>query len=194
MNLIERAKSILLQPQTTWATIDAEPTDAATLYTRYAMVLAAVPAVCGFIGLSLIGFSAFGVSVRMPLLAGLVNMVLSYALSLAGIFVLGLIIDALAPTFGGQKSQIQALKVAVYASTAALLGGVFSLLPVLSMLGLLAALYSIYLLYTGLPVLMKSAPEKSVAYTVVVLIAAIVMEVLMGAVSAVFIPGSAGML
>ncbi|MBV7455853.1 YIP1 family protein [Acidovorax sp. sif1233] len=189
MNLIERAKSILLQPKETWVAIESESTDAATLFTRYYMILAAIPVVCGFIGLSLIGFGGFGVTVRVPLVSGLVNMVVSYVLSLVGVFVLALIIDALAPAFGGQKNQIQALKVAVYASTAAMLGGVFSLLPALAMLGLLAALYSIYLLYTGLPVLMKSAPEKSVAYTVVVIIAAIVMGVVIGAVSSVFMPG-----
>ncbi|MFY3385468.1 Yip1 family protein [Paracidovorax sp. MALMAid1276] len=194
MNLIERAKNILLQPRPTWAAIDAEPADVASLYTNYAMVLAAIPAVCGFIGLSLIGFSAFGVSVRVPLVAGVVNMVLSYVLSLVGIFVLGLIIDALAPTFGGHKSPIQAQKVAVYASTAALVGGVFSLLPALSMLALLAALYSVYLLYTGLPVLMKSASEKSAAYTAVVVVAAIVVGVVMAMVSSLFMPGSAAML
>jgi hypothetical protein len=72
--------------------------------------------------------------------------------------------------------------------TAALLGGIFSLLPALAMLGLLAAVYSIYLLYTGLPVLMKSAPEKSVAYTAVVIVAAIVLGVVIGAVSTMFLP------
>nr|WP_296018670.1 Yip1 family protein [uncultured Acidovorax sp.] len=193
MNLIERAKRILLQPKDAWIAIDAERTDAATLFTRYAMILAAIPAVCGFIGMSLIGFGGFGVTIRVPFVSGLVNMVVSYVLSLAGIFVLGLLIDALAPTFGGQKNAIQALKVAVYASTAALLGGIFSLLPALAMLGLLAAVYSIYLLYTGLPVLMKSAPEKSVAYTAVVIVAAIVLGVVIGAVSTLFLPRGGAM-
>ncbi|MFT4241222.1 MAG: hypothetical protein QM569_02960 [Acidovorax sp.] len=45
MNLIERVKNILLQPRETWAAIDAEATDVATLFTRYATVLAAIPAV-----------------------------------------------------------------------------------------------------------------------------------------------------
>ena len=188
MNLIERAKSILLQPKETWVTIASESTDAATLFTRYAMILAAIPAVCGFIGMSLIGFGGFGMTIRVPIVSGLVNMVLSYAMSLAGIYVLGLIIDALAPTFGGQKNPIQALKVAVYASTAALLGGVFSLLPALSVLMLVAALYSIYLLYTGLPVLMKNLPEKSVVYTVVVIVAAIVVGVIIAVVTSLFVP------
>ena len=188
MNLIERVKNILLQPQETWAVIESETTDVPTLFTRYAMILAAIPAVCGFIGMSLIGFGGFGVTIRVPLVSGLVNMVVSYVMSLVGVFVLGLIINALAPTFGGQKSGIQALKVAVYASTAAMLGGVFSLLPALSMLGIVAALYSIYLLYTGLPVLMKNLPGKSVVYTVVVIVAAIVVGVVMAAVSSLFIP------
>ena len=188
MNLIERVKNILLQPQETWAVIESETTDVPTLFTRYAMILAAIPAVCGFIGMSLIGFGGFGVTIRVPFVSGLVNMVVSYVMSLVGVFVLGLIINALAPTFGGQKSGIQALKVAVYASTAAMLGGVFSLLPALSMLGIVAALYSIYLLYTGLPVLMKNLPGKSVVYTVVVIVAAIVVGVVMAAVSSLFIP------
>ena len=193
MNLIERVKNILLQPQETWAVIESETTDVPTLFTRYAMILAAIPAVCGFIGMSLIGFGGFGVTIRVPLVSGLVNMVVSYVMSLVGVFVLGLIINALAPTFGGQKSGIQALKVAVYASTAAMLGGVFSLLPSLSMLGFLAALYSIYLIYTGLPTLMKSLPEKSVVYTVVVVVAAIVVGVVIAAVSSVFIPSGGAM-
>jgi hypothetical protein len=188
MQLIEHAKSILLQPKETWPRIEAEPASTASLFTGYLMVLAAIPAVCGFIGMSLIGFGGFGITVRVPLLAGLANMVVSYVLSLVGVFVLGLIVDALAPTFGGVKSPIQALKLVVYASTAALLGGVFSLLPSLSMLGLLAALYSIYLIYTGLPVLMKNPAEKSAVYTVVVIVAGIVMGVVIGAVGSLFMP------
>lgn len=193
MQLIERAKGILLKPKETWADIEAETASTAGLFTGYLMLLAAIPAVCGFIGMSLIGFSGFGVTVRVPLLAGLANMVVSYVLSLVGVFVLALIVDALAPTFGGMKSQIQALKLVVYASTAALLGGVFSLLPSLSMLGLLAALYSIYLIYTGLPVLMKNPPEKSLVYTVVILVAGIVMAVVIGAVGSLFMPHGAMM-
>lgn len=193
MQLIERAKGILLKPKETWADIEAETASTAGLFTGYLMLLAAIPAVCGFIGMSLIGFSGFGVTVRVPLLAGLANMVVSYVLSLVGVFVLALIVDALAPTFGGMKSQIQALKLVVYASTAALLGGVFSLLPSLSMLGVLAALYSIYLIYTGLPVLMKNPPEKSLVYTVVILVAGIVMAVVIGAVGSLFMPHGAMM-
>ncbi|MBS0501036.1 MAG: YIP1 family protein [Burkholderiaceae bacterium] len=188
MSLVDRVKGILLDPRRTWPVIEAESTSTAELYRGYLVWLAAIPAVCGFIGLSLIGIGGFGFTVRVPLLMGLGNLVVSYVLSLVGVFVLALIVDALAPTFGGTRSSIQALKLTVYASTAALVGGVFSLLPMLSILGLLAALYSVYLIYTGLPVLMKNPPEKSLAYTAVVIVAGIVMGLVIGAISALFRP------
>jgi hypothetical protein len=174
MNLVERVQSILLKPKATWPEIDSEQADAASLYKSYVMILALIPAVASFIGLSLIGIGAFGVSFRVPIVSGLANMVVGYVLSLVMVFVLALIIDAMAPTFEGTRSQIGALKLSAYASTAAFVGGIFSLLPSLSVLGALAALYGVYLLYTGLPVLMKCPPDKAIAYTAVVVVCAIV--------------------
>jgi len=188
MNLVERVQAILLKPKATWPEIDAEPADAASLYKNYVMILALIPALASFIGLSLIGVGAFGVSFRVPLASGLANMIVGYVLSLVMVFVLALIIDAMAPTFEGTKSQIGALKLSAYASTAAFVGGVFSLLPSLSVLGALAALYGIYLLYTGLPVLMKCPPDKAIAYTAVVVVCAIVGGVVIAWVLALLTP------
>jgi len=188
MNLVERVQAILLKPKATWPEIDAEPADAASLYKNYVMILALIPALASFIGLSLIGVGAFGVSFRVPLASGLANMIVGYVLSLVMVFVLALIIDAMAPTFEGSRSQIGALKLSAYASTAAFVGGVFSLLPSLSVLGALAALYGIYLLYTGLPVLMKCPPDKAIAYTAVVVVCAIVGGVVIAWVLALLTP------
>ena len=97
-----------------------------------------------------------------------------------------MIINALAPTFAGERSEIQALKVTAYSSTAAWLAGVFSLIPALSILGILG-LYSLYLLYLGLPVLMRAPRDRALGYTAVVIIAAIVVFVVIGLVSAAFL-------
>ncbi len=189
MNLIQRVQEILLKPKETWPAIEKEPATTASVYSGYLVFLAAIPAVAGFIGLSLIGAGAFGISVRVPLLSGLVHMIVGYVLSLVAVFVLALIVDALAPTFAGTKSQINALKLVAYGSTAGFVGGIFSLLPALSVLGLLAALYSIYLIYTGLPVLMKCPPGKAGAYTAVVVVCGIVAMVILGALTALVLPG-----
>jgi hypothetical protein len=103
------------------------------------------------------------------------------------------IIDALAPTFGGQKSSQQAFKVAAYSYTAAWVAGIFQIIPILgSLLAFLGALYSIYLLYLGLPRLMKSPEDKSVAYTLVVVVCAIVVSVVIFMIGGMFM--TAGML
>jgi hypothetical protein len=193
MNLIQRVQDILLKPKEAWPTIAQEPATPASIYTEYLIFIAAIPAVAGFIGLSLIGAGAFGVGVRVPVVAGLVQMVVGYVLSLAMVFVLALIVDALAPAFGGSKDRIGALKLVAYGSTAAFVGGIFSLLPALSILGLVAALYSIYLIYTGVPVLMKSPPDKAAVYTAVIIVCGIVAGVVLGAVMGLAMPSSRGL-
>jgi hypothetical protein len=187
MSLIERVPSILLRPKQTWPVIAAEPADVASIFSRYVAILAAIPAICAFIGWTLVGGGMFGVTYRLPIATGLVQLIVGYLLSLAIVYVLALIVNALAPTFGGSKDMIAALKVVAYGSTAGFLGGVFSLLPSLSWLGLLAGFYSIYLIYLGLPVLMRCPPEKAGAYTAVVIVCAIVAMIVLGGVSSLFV-------
>lgn len=187
MALMDRAKNILLQPKQEWPVIDAEQTSVGALYTGYIIPLAAIGPVASIIGWSVFGMSLpFVGSYRIPITFGLRNAVVIYVLGLVGVFVLALIIDALAPTFGGQKNQIQALKVAAYSYTAAWVGGIFNLIPALAILGLLVSLYSLYLLYLGLPVLMKAPQDKAVGYTVVVVVVAIVLYIVIGVIVAQF--------
>ena len=187
MNLVDRVKRILLSPQSEWEVIDGESTTPKALYTGYIMPLAAIGPIA-----SVIGYSVFGMRVpftgtvyRTPIGAAVTNAVVTYVLTLVGVWVLSLIIDALAPTFGGTKSPIQALKVAAYSSTAAWIAGIFALMPGLRMLGILG-LYSIYLLYLGLPILMKSTKDRAVAYTVLVVVVQIVLFFMVGMVAAQF--------
>jgi hypothetical protein len=191
MNLVDRVKRILLSPRTEWEVIDAEPATLAELYTRYIMPLAAIGPLA-----QLIGYSVFGINVpfigtyRVPIGTAITQALVTYILTLAGTYVLALIIDALAPTFNGQRSQIQSLKLAAYSLTASWVAGIFSLIPGLRILTLLG-IYSLYLLYLGLPVLMKTPREKAASYTAVVILAAIVLSIVIGAVASVFmrVPG-----
>ncbi|MGZ3238229.1 MAG: Yip1 family protein, partial [Burkholderiaceae bacterium] len=141
-----------------------------------------IPAIASFIGMSLIGIGAFGFSYRMPLLQGLIMAVGRYVISLIMIFVLALIVDALAPTFNGTKNSNNALKLVAYGSTAGFVAGVFTLIPMLGMIGILVSLYSIYLVYSGLPTMMKCPQEKAAGYTAVVVVCAIVAGLIIGAI------------
>jgi Yip1-like protein len=186
MNLVQRVQRILLSPRTEWEVIDAEPATPAGLYTGYIVPLAAIGPVA-----QLIGYSVFGITVpfmgtyRVPIGSAITTAVVTYVLTLVATYVLALIIDALAPTFNGQRNQIQALKVAAYASTASWVAGIFALIPGLRLLSILG-LYSLYLLYLGLPVLMKSPRERAVGYMAVVVLAGIVLFMIIGVVAGRF--------
>jgi hypothetical protein len=182
--IIQRAKDILLKPKETWPVIAAEPATTQSIYVPYVVALAAIGPVAQFIGGQVFGFTAFGVTYHPPIASALVSAILSYGLTLATVFLLALVIDGLAPNFGGQKDQVQALKVAAYSATAGWVGGIFGLVPALGLIGALLGLYGLYLLYLGLPVLMKAPQDKAVGYTVVVVIVAIVLFLIVGAVVA----------
>ena len=184
MSLVDRAKAILLTPQKEWPVIEAESTSPASLYTGYIVPLAAVPAVSSLIGLTVFGISLLGTSFRVPIGDALPRVAVQYVLTLVGVFIMALIVDALAPTFGGTKSQIQALKLMAYASTASWVAGIFMIIPALGILALVGGLYSLYLLYIGLPVMMKAPPDKALGYTVAAIVAAIVVFAVIGLVTA----------
>jgi len=185
MAMMERIKGICLKPKTEWEVIAGEETSAADLFKRYAVPLAAIPPIAGFIGGSLIGRSMpFVGSYRVPMVSGLVMAVSMFVMALVGVYVISLIINYLAPSFGAQKDSGQALKVAVYSYTPAWVAGVLQILPTLGLLAVLAGLYGLYLLYLGLPRLMKCPQEKAVGYTAVVVVCAIILSIIVGAVGA----------
>jgi hypothetical protein len=187
MALVDRVKNILLTPRTEWEVIDAEPTTVADLYKGYIMPLAAIGPVAQAIGSSVFGYTVpFLGSYKTPPGAAITGALVTYCLTLVGVYVLALIIDALAPSFNGTRNQIQALKVAAYSSTASWVAGIFALIPGLRFLGILGV-YSLYLLYLGLPVVMKAPKEKALGYTAVVIIAAIVLFMVIGLVAGMFV-------
>jgi hypothetical protein len=187
VNLIDRAKELLLQPSATWEKIAAETASVKGLYTGYVMILAAIPAVATLIGSSFIGAGAFGISIKTPLMWAVPIAILQYVIALVMVYIFALVIDAMAPNFGAVKNKPQAFKVAAYTGTAAWLAGIFAIIPMLGALGILG-LYSIYLLYTGLKKVMKSPDDKSVGYTAVVciimIVAGIVLSVPVGMIGA----------
>lgn len=177
-----RARSLLLRPEAAWDLIDAEPATIEGLYKTWVVPLAAVPAVCRAVGmLGFGGLQIFGVRYRPSLTGVLSEAVMGYALTLASVYVLALVIDAFAPRFGGERSRIQAFKLAAYSGTAGWLAGLFLLLPSIGgLVGLLGGIYSLYLLYVGLPKLMRSEPDHTVGYFVLTLLTIIVLGVLIG--------------
>ena len=172
MNAVARVKAILIDPAAAWRGFEKDIGDPAYLLSRYVAVLALIPALSSFIGATLIGVVApSGAILRAGLIDGLFGAIFSYAASCAIVVLLGLIIDLLAPRFGGRRNFEDAFKLAVYSFTPLWLAGMFLLLPGLRFL-LLTGVYGIYLFWLGAPRLAKVPEQQAANFTLVIVICA----------------------
>jgi hypothetical protein len=188
MNLVQRVKLILLSPRFQWDVIEAEATTPARLYKGYIVPLAAIGPVARVIGFGIFGTTGLMGTYRVPLGSGMASAVLMYVLTLAATSVLAMIVDGLAPTFRAQRSSRQALKLVAYSGTPLWVGGIIMLVPPVSSLLILAILYSFYLLYLGLPKLMKTPPEKTLGYTAAIAAAFFVLFLVVNILAGRFMP------
>lgn len=178
MSLIDRAKNMIVTPKTEWDVVAGEGTAPAQVVTGYVLPLAAAYAVASFLGMAIVmGMLGGALGIGASLVAAIWNLVMAVVM----VFVLAFLIDALAPTFGGTKSFNQAVKVAAYSYTPVWVFGLLTIIPVLGWLAVLVgSLYALYLLYLGLPRVMRAPEEKAVPYVVVIIVAAIVLSLVLG--------------
>jgi len=178
--LVERVQNMIMKPAAEWDVVAGEPATVGSIYTGYAMILAAIPAVATLLGSILFA--------HMNPVAAVVTGVVGYVLALVGLFITSFIVDALAPSFGGTKNQVQALKLVAYANTAAWVAGVLNIIPILGALAsLVGGIYSLYTLYLGLPKLMKNPADKTLVYFIVTLVVAVVVYAVIGLVVGIVI-------
>jgi hypothetical protein len=180
---LARVKGILLSPTAEWPVIDREDTAPASVFSTYVLPLAALAAAVNFIRLSIIGINMpFGGTIRSPVTVGLTNAILTCVMAVVGVALIAGIINLLAPTFGGVRDTRRAVRASAYSLTAAYVGSFLGLLPMGTLLGFLAGLYGIYILYLGLPLMMHSKPDKAVGYTASVVVCTLVAGLILGAV------------
>jgi hypothetical protein len=181
MNVVLRAAAVLTDPSAEWARIEKEPGDPGYLLFRYVALLALIPAVCGFLGDSVIGAVVPGVGlVRAPLFDGIFGAIFGYLLSFGAVLLLGFIIDLAAPLFGGRRGFANAFKVAVYSGTPVWLTGIFLLLPGLRFL-MLTGFYGVYIMAVGLPIAMKSPAERTPGFAALIVLFACALTFIAGA-------------
>lgn len=178
MNPLQRAIAILLRPGQEWDVIRHESGEPAFLFLRYVAILAAIPAICGFIGASLIGVTTSVGTIRVSIPIGLLSAVVSYFFSFVIVYLVALIVDWLAPYFEGERFFADALKLSVYSFTPAWLAGVFLLVPGLRFLTILG-LYGFYPLWIGLPPMMRAPRERALLYALAVVASAILITFLL---------------
>jgi len=182
---LSRVVRLLLSPVRAWDDIAQAPAAARPLFLRYAIPLAAVPAICSIVGVLTFGFNIANVGVHMSVVGLILGALASCGLTLAAVWCLGVFIDVIAPAFGGIRGRQAGLNLAVYSATAMWAGGLSEIYPSLGIpVGILAGLYSLYTLYLGLPKLMDIPEDRRLTAFAAILIAILLLGVARGVVTA----------
>ncbi len=176
MNLVDRAKNIIMTPKTEWQVIAGEEPNVQQIITGYVVPLALIPAVASIIGWGIVGrgFTSFNF--------GIANGLVAFGVAILSVYLASLVIDTLAPNFGSQRSLGRATQLVAYSSTPGWVAGVLNVFPVMGWLAVLASLYGIYVMYLGLPHVMKTPQDKTVAYLIVSILVIVVVYALIGGV------------
>jgi hypothetical protein len=180
MKIIDRIKKILLSPKPEWEIIKNESLTINEMILKYALFLALIGPAAGFFGFIVVGVPTLFGTFTLPFSFALKYLIFSYMFSIAGIFIVTFIIDMLAPNFGCVKDFTQSMKVVVFAYTASWLGGIFLIVPALSILSTIAGIYSLVLMYWGLETVKSVPKEKMTAYYIITLVVSIVVFILIG--------------
>ncbi|MFC2164949.1 Yip1 family protein [Acidobacteriota bacterium] len=195
MDIVARVQGILLRPKEEWPKIKEESQSVSQMLTSYVMILAAIPAIAQFIGYGIVGHRIpFYGWHRLGIGTALVRGILSYVLTVASIYILHIVINALAPTFSSKQNPESAMKLAAYAMTPGLVAAALGIIPMLYFLVWIANLYGVYILYLGLDTsIMETPKEKIVSYLVVIIIITFVIMFVIGAILGTIFTVGAGL-
>lgn len=177
--ILSRAYGLLREPKSEWKQIRDEETTIPNIMVGYVAPLAAIPPVCGAIGAYIFGTAAGGVVIRPALGETIVSAVVTWLVSIALVFILGIIVNAVAQNFDAEQNDLSAQKMAAYSLTPAFLSGIFSLWPPVWWVSLFALAAMAYIMYRGLPILMKAPEERALAYAATVTMATLVAGILL---------------
>lgn len=182
MDIVTRAKNMIMSPAAEWPTVAAEPSSVASLYQGYIAPLSAIPPLATLIGTIIFYHFGFG--------GALLLAIVSYVLGLIGVYVIGFIAAKLAPMFGGTDNMEAGLKLVAYGSTAAWVGGVFHIIPAIGFLSAVAAIYGIYLYYTGIAPVMNVPTGKVIGYLIALIVAVIIVFFVIAFIVGLIVGGS----
>ena len=182
MDLVQRAKAMVLAPAAEWRAIEPESGDAAYLFVNYVAPLAAIPPASEFLWRHVLYHSPRLHAHYGGFFSGLFTAFIHWLVTFVVVYAMAVVVDGLAPTFGALKNRENAMKLISYSMTPAWLAGVFALVPGLWFLRVLALIYSIYLFWLGLPLLMKPQPNRTQPYALATMLCAFLLWAVIGAV------------
>lgn len=167
-------------PKEEWQTIEKRH-ESLSYSLMHILTISLIPAICGYYAAAHIGWTiGVGDPIKISTSSAQLMAVSMYFALVTGVFALAYLIQWMAKTFDSKPTFVQALELSAYTSTPLLMVGITTLFPVLwfvAIAGLVAVSYSVYLLYSGIPIMMNIPEEKGFIYSSSVVTAGLVLLV-----------------
>ncbi len=187
--VLQHVWGLFTNPKSEWVAIRDDECTIGKCYAIHVLILAAIPAISGFIGTTQFGWQiGAGDPVKLTMQsAGLIS-ILYYLAMLVGVFSMGYMIHWMGGTYGADVQLSQAVVLAAYTATPLFLIGLMELYPVLwvnMVVGIPALAYTVYLLYTGVPIMMGISEDRGFLFSSAVLAVGLVAFVALLATTAI---------
>jgi len=178
--ILSRAYGLFKDPKGEWAQIRDEKTTIPHILIGYVAPLAAIQPICDVIGKLIFGqLSSDTMTGIAALPEAVVHGVVFWIVGVAIAGLLGAIVNAVAGHFDADSDDLAAQKIAAYSMTPFFLSGVLLLWPPLGWLWVVGLAAAVFLMYRGLPILMKAPEDRALAYAATVTIAAMVSGIVL---------------
>jgi len=188
--ILGRLLAVMKNPRGVWSSIKNDGDSIFDVYRKYLVFLVAVPVVCFFIGMAIVGETDpyQAEKSRIPFFGGLAYAVVHYLLLLANIYILAFLLDFLAPKFGGTTNRLDSFKLVAFSMSPIFIGGLLNLIPDMSMLGVLFGLYGLYIFYLGCDTMIPVPEEQKNKFLIAAIVSMFLVGIIIGAISMFFYP------
>jgi hypothetical protein len=171
--ILSHVWGMLFHPEEEWKSIRKENCTIGKCFCSHVLLLAAIPPIAGYIGTTQVGWQVVSREVHTLTQQSAISIaILSYLTILVAVFTIGKMIHWMGQTYGTKQTLSQCIALAAYTATPLYLSGIMLLYPVLwlnLLLGLPVLAYTVYLLYTGVPIVMGIPAERGFLFSTAVL-------------------------
>jgi hypothetical protein len=187
--VLQHVWGLFTYPKREWEAIRDDKCTIGKCYAFHVLILAAIPAISGFIGTTQFGWQiGVGEPVKLTLQSAALISIAYYFAMLVGVYSLGWMIHWMGVTYDAKVALSQCVVLAAYTATPLFLIGLMELYPVLwinMVVGIPALAYTVYLLYTGVPIMMGISEDRGFLFSSAVLAVGLVAFVALLAATAI---------
>ncbi len=169
----------LFTPLKQWQALADKPLSSFGAYLLYPLIMAVFPCIAWYYGITEVGWRvAGGDAVKLTPDSALAIIILFYFTMLGAVVVIGYLTHWMSQTYGAETNIAKGISLVGFVSTPLFLAGLVGFYPVLwidLLVGIVAVSWSLYLLYVGVPIVMKQPKERGFLYSSAIVGVALVM-------------------